>query len=81
MKNFDVVQRPHGKCWMHKTKPMWIVYYPLAKQKPYRAYRVKGYELPVPSGRAPWTLDNTYVGNAPGYETLEEAMQAIEDAV
>lgn len=76
---FQIVGRPHGSCWLHKCKPMWIVHYPLAKKPHYQAYRpadwIGANDL---RGRDPWTVDNRAFRQN-GYETLEQAMSAVEN--
>ena len=68
--NFEIVSRPHGDCWKHKTQDFWIVYYESLKQagKPcFSAYRTIGGSYK----RDPWTVNNRCVGR---FNTLEEAM-------
>lgn len=77
--NFNVVKRSTGNCWLHKDKPMWIVFYPDAPDGPhYQAYRPADWVLPLPKGRAPWTLPNWRLITL-GFKTLEEAMRAVEE--
>lgn len=68
--NFEVVRRPHGECWKHKTQDFWIVAYesPKPRGKPcFKAYRaIEGCDQ-----RDPWTVNNRCVGE---FRTLAEAM-------
>jgi len=78
--NFHTVERFDGTVWMHNTKPMWIVFYPYTsnpRASYYQAYRPADY-VTVPKGRMPWTVDNRRL-STDGFNTLEEAMNAIEE--
>lgn len=69
-KNFEIVSRPYGDRWKHKTQDFWVVFYEsLAKiGKPcFSAYRSTRKAV----SRDPWTVDNKCVGD---FNTLEEAM-------
>lgn len=68
--DFEVVKRPHGDCWKHKTQDFWIVFYESLKDnnKPcFSAYRA----IEGSYQRDPWTVNNRCVGR---FRTLEEAM-------
>ena len=78
MKNFDYIDRKHGFCWKHKTKPCWIVFYDITHAAPfYEAYRVKSY-VKQKAYQQPWACDNERISNGDGFKTLEEAMKAVE---
>lgn len=44
----------------------------------WRAYRVLDWELPLPEGRKPWTVNNRFVGNEP-FLTLDDAVKAVRE--
>lgn len=75
--SFTLVHRPHGDCWLHDAKPVWIVHYPATdvRGEHYQAYRTVA---PIPKGRQPWTVDNRRIGTDRGFATLDEAVQAAE---
>lgn len=82
MDDFVLVHRLHGDRLLHKTKPMWIVHYPLPNNHTtefWQVYRVIDHYLPVPPGRDPWTLNNVAIGGKHGFPTLEAAMEAVRD--
>lgn len=68
---------PHDDCWLHDTKPMWIVHYPATgvRAEFWQAYRAVA---KIPTGRMPWTVDNRRVGTDRGFASFEEAAQAVE---
>ena len=73
---FNQVERPlSGPCWLHETKPNWIIHYPATRATAahYQAYRAVER---VPEGRKPWTVDNRRIGSPDGFVTLDQAMQA-----
>jgi len=73
---FQKVERaPHSACWVHETKPHWIVHYPATRVmgEHYQAYRAVER---VPEGRKPWSVDNRRIGSPDGFRALDEAMQA-----
>lgn len=78
--NFNYMDRGHGFCWVHKTKPCWIVFYDTTHIPPfYEAYKVKDYLLPLPKKiRNYWTYDNRRLSNGNGFKTIEEAIISIE---
>ena len=68
--NFEVVHRPHGDCWKHKTQDFWVVFYEALKLvgKPcFYAYRA----IEGSYQRDPWTVNNRRVGQ---FNSLEDAM-------
>ncbi len=75
--SFKPVERDTGTVWMHKTKAVWIVFYEAVegvRLAYYQAYRAVN---PVPTGRAPWSVDNRRIGPADhGFPSLEAAMEA-----
>ena len=73
--DFYKVSRPHGECWLHKSKPVWIVEYSASRLhgRFFQAYRPV---QPVPIGRDPWTVDNRRIGPEDGFQTLQEAAEA-----
>ena len=75
---FELVHRPHGDCWLHKEKPVWIVEYSATKVRArhFQAYRTV---KPVPLGRDPWSIDNRRIGTEDGFETLDAAEMAAND--
>lgn len=75
-KLFKKVNRPIGVCWLHTSKPVWIVKYDAIKNLRadfWQAYRTT---VPVPEGRRPWTIDNRAIGTERGYPSLVAAMRA-----
>lgn len=80
--NFDLVVRPTSPegVWLHKDKPVWIVFYAAVegvRLAYYQAYRAVE---PVKKGRDPWSVDNRRIGDPNhGFPTLEAAMQAAEE--
>ncbi len=73
---FNQVERPlSGPCWLHETKPHWIIQYQATRATAahYQAYRAVER---VPQGRNPWTVDNRRIGSPDGFATLEQAIQA-----
>lgn len=80
--NFTEVQRePWETVWLHKEKPVWIVFYENSTHEQFSFYQAYRPVSKVPSGRDPWTVDNRRLGPADrGFKTLETAMQAAEAA-
>lgn len=76
---YEAASRPTDQVyWKHKTKPVWIVFYPAVqgvRQAFYEAYKAI---QPVPKGREPYSVDNRRISNGHGYPTLEEAMEAAQ---
>lgn len=75
IENFTKVSRPHGECWLHNSRPVWIVEYSGTRVRGpfFQAY--KAVEK-VPAGRDPWTVDNRRIGTEDGFQTLQEAAEA-----
>ena len=72
--DFELVSRPHGECWKHKTQAFWIVFYQSLKDSGKPAFLTYRAVEPC-KGREPWTVNNKNVGN---FITLEEAMSSVE---
>lgn len=73
--NFEIVSRPHGDCWKHKTQDFWIVFYERLQKEGkacFSAYRA----IEGSFGCDPWTVNNRCVGR---FFTLEDAMAKSED--
>jgi hypothetical protein len=80
--NFDFVFRPPDPSgvWLHKSKPVWIRFYAAVDGVRFAYYQAYRSVERVPSGRAPWSVDNRRLGHPDhGYPTLESAMQAAEE--
>lgn len=73
----ELVQRPHGDCWLHSGGQRFICFYPGTdvRAEHYQAYRAV---VSVPAGRMPWTVDNRRIGTDRGFATFDEAVQAAE---
>lgn len=81
MSEFEVIDTPTGKAWLHREKNMWIRHYPMPNGRTaefYQAYRPRDY-VTIPAGKYPWTEDNRRF-NERGFPTLEAAMEAIRCA-
>lgn len=76
--NYTLVERPHGSCLLHNTKPVWIVEYSATQIRPRHWQTYKAMHK-VPKGRDPWTINNRRVGPENGIATLEQAV-ALGDA-
>lgn len=74
---FDIFERESGKVWLHKSKPVWIVFYDAIeglRLSRYEAYRSVNR---VPKGREPWSVDNKALSpHKDGFRTIEEAFAA-----
>ena len=71
--DFELVARPHGNCWQHKSMGCWIVFYENLKVagKPcYVTYQAIESFL----GRDPWAVNNRRTG---AYNSLDVAMQSV----
>jgi hypothetical protein len=81
--DFVEVDRNGQKVWLHKTRPVWIVYYEAidgsqsfryAFWQPYKAI------APVPRGRMPWTINNVKIGKEGACRSLEAAFELATSA-
>ena len=77
--NYTVVNRPHGSCWLHNTKPVWIVFYDAVHGVRMASYTVYKSVERVPHGRDPWAVDNRNI--ADHVLTLEEAVDIGDEIV
>lgn len=75
-KLFKKVNRPIGACLLHVSRPVWIVKYDAIKNLRAAFWQVYRTTVPVPKGRAPWSIDNRRIGTERGYPTLAAAMRA-----
>jgi hypothetical protein len=79
--SFQQVERLCGSmCWLHETKPVFVVEYSATnvRGRHFQAYRAVE---KVPKGRNPWTVDNRRIGNESGFQTLEEAQTAANEVM
>jgi hypothetical protein len=74
--DFTKVDRGGETVWLHKTRPVWIVYYEAIENshsfryafwQPYKAIGK------VPHGRMPWTVNNEKIGREGACKSLEDA--------
>ena len=79
MSEWIETDRPHGVCWVHSEKPVWVVHYGQTNRmgEHWQAYKAVAH---IPKGRQPWTVDNRRLGGENGFSSFEAAKQAGESA-
>lgn len=77
--SYTKVDRPHGSCLLHNSKHVWIVEYPATRQRA-KFWQVYQPIAHVPAGRDPWTINNKRIGPEDGFQTLEAAIAAGDEA-
>ena len=76
--DFETVDRDGQQVWLHKTLPIWIVYYePIEDSQSFRYAFWQPYRAvaPVKPGQRPWAVNNVKIGKEGGCRSLEAAFE------